>query len=67
MLELIKQRLMSKTYWTAIVAAIISILEINGGFIGQYIPMPERQYIIMLWPILMLTLREITTTALSDK
>jgi len=67
MLDLITQRLKSKTYWVAIVGALLSILEANSGFFSQYIPMPERTYIVLLWPVLMLSLREVTTTALADK
>jgi len=67
MLDLITQRLKSKTYWVAIVGALLSTLEANSGFFSQYIPMPERTYIVLLWPVLMLALREVTTTALADK
>jgi hypothetical protein len=31
------------------------------------VPAPYRTYIIMLWPVLMVILREVTTSALSDK
>ena len=61
------QRLKSKTYWTAIIGALLTIVEANSGFFGQYIPMPYRTYIVMLWPVLMLALREVTTTALAEK
>jgi uncharacterized membrane protein len=61
------QRLKSKTYWVALVGALLTVIELNSNFIGQFIPLPYRTYIIMLWPVLMLILREVTTTALSDK
>ena len=61
------QRLKSKTYWVAIVGALLTIIEANSGFIGQFVPAPYRAYIIMLWPVLMLVLRELTTTALAEK
>jgi uncharacterized membrane protein len=61
------QRLKSKTYWVAIVGALLTIIEANSGFIGQFVPAPYRAYIIMLWPVLMLVLRELTTTALANK
>ena len=61
------QRLKSKTYWVAIVGALLTAIEANSGFLGQFIPAPYRAYIIMLWPVLMLILRELTTTALADK
>lgn len=61
------QRLKSKTYWVAIVGALLTTIEANSGLLGQFIPAPYRAYIIMLWPVLMLVLRELTTTALADK
>ena len=61
------QRLKSRTYWVALVGALLTIVEANSGFFGQYIPMPYRTYIVMLWPVLMLALREVTTTALAEK
>ncbi len=63
----IVQRLKSKTYWVALVGALLTIIEANSGFLGQFIPAPYRAYIIMLWPVLMLVLRELTTTALAQK
>ena len=61
------QRFKSRTYWVAIVGALLTAIELNSGFLGQYIPMPYRNYIILLWPVLMVILREVTTSALSDK
>ena len=61
------QRLKSKTYWAAIVGALLTIVEANSGFFGQFIPMPYRTYAVLLWPVLMLVLREVTTTSLSEK
>lgn len=61
------QRLKSKTYWVALVGALLTAIEANSGFFGQFIPAPYRAHIIMLWPVLMLVLRELTTTALADK
>ncbi len=63
----IKQRLKSKTYWVALLGALLTVLEANSGFIGQFIPSEYRAYIVMMWPVLMLVLRELTTSALSDK
>jgi uncharacterized membrane protein len=63
----ILQRLKSKTYWVAIVGALLTVIEANSGFIGQFVPAPYRAHIIMLWPVLMLVLRELTTTALANK
>lgn len=61
------QRLKSKTYWVALVGAMLTAIEANSGFLGQFIPAPYRAYIIMLWPVLMLILREMTTSALAEK
>jgi uncharacterized membrane protein len=61
------QRLKSKTYWVAILGALLTAVEVNSGFLGSFIPMPYRKYVILLWPVLMVLLREVTTSALSDK
>jgi hypothetical protein len=49
------------------VGAMLAVIEANSGFFGQYIPFPYRTYAVLLWPVLMLLLREVTTTALADK
>jgi len=61
------QRLKSKTYWVAILGALLTAVEVNSGFLGSLIPMPYRNYVILLWPVLMVLLREVTTSALADK
>jgi uncharacterized membrane protein len=61
------QRLKSKTYWVALIGALLTAVEVNSGFLGSFIPMPYRNYVILLWPVLMVILREVTTSALSDK
>ena len=61
------QRFKSKTYWVAVVGALLTAIELNSGFLGSFIPMPYRNYVILLWPVLMVILREVTTSALSDK
>ena len=65
--ELIIQRLKSKTYWVAIIGALLTAVEANSGFLSQFVPAEYRSYIIMLWPVIMLVLREFTTSALADK
>lgn len=67
MLDLIIQRLKSKTFQTAFILTLISILEINVGFIAQFIPAVYRPYIVMVWPLAMLVLREMTKEPLSAK
>jgi uncharacterized membrane protein len=66
-MELIIQRLKSKTYHVAIVGALLTILETNSGLISQFLPVEYRNYVVLVWPVLMITLREVTTGALSDK
>ena len=67
MLDQIKQRLKSKTYLTALAMAGVSIIEVNSKFLTQYLPPAYAGYAVMIWPVLMVTLREVTTGALSDK
>lgn len=61
------QRLKSKTYWAALIGAILSAVEVNSGFIGSLMPENYRAWAIMFWPVMMIVLREMTTAALSDK
>ena len=63
----ILQRLKSKTYWAAVIGALLTGMDAQSGFFSQYFPLEYRPFIPMLWPVLMLALREITTTALSEK
>ena len=63
----LEQRLKSKTYWTALIGALLTVAEVNSGFLSSFLPAPYRPYVIMLWPVIMLVLREVTTTALADK
>lgn len=66
-MDAILQRLKSKTYWAAIIGALITGLDAQSGFFSQYFPVQYRPFVPMLWPILMLAMREVTTTALADK
>jgi hypothetical protein len=65
--QAIIQRLKSKTYWAALIGAMLTVLEANSGLIGQFLSESYRPYIVMMWPVLMLILREFTNSALSDK
>lgn len=67
MLELLKQRLRSKTYWAAMLGAGLVILDAQSGFISGFLPAQYRSYVVMAWPLVMISLRELTTTALADK
>ena len=65
--KLILARLKSKTYWAAIVGAALVLVEQNSGAISAMLPTAMQSAAVMLWPLLMITLREVTTGALSDK
>lgn len=66
-MNLIIARLKSKTYWVAIIGALLTVIEANSGIISSLLPAEYAKYTIMLWPVLMITLREVTTTALASK
>ena len=66
-MNILIQRLKSRTYWVATLGALLTIIEANSGFISSFLPAAYAKYAVMLWPVLMLTLRELTTSALADK
>jgi uncharacterized membrane protein len=66
-MNMLLQRLKSKTYWVALIGALLTVVEVNSGFLSTLLPVQYRQYTIMLWPVIMLALREVTTVALADK
>ena len=61
------QRLKSKTYWVAVTGALLTLVEAQSGFLSGLLPAEYAKYSLMLWPVIMLTLREVTTGALADK
>lgn len=67
MINKIKQRLRSRTYLAALAMMALAALEQSSGAISELFP----PWILPFWPylfgVVMLTLREITTTALSEK
>jgi hypothetical protein len=67
MIDKIKTRLKSKTYWAAITMAALSIIEVNAQLVTSVLPPEYRGYLLLSWPLVMITLREVTTGALSDK
>jgi uncharacterized integral membrane protein len=67
MLDKINARLRSKTYWAAIVMAALSIVEANAQVLTAQVPTEYRVWLLMAWPLVMITLREVTTGALADK
>lgn len=66
-MKAIVKRLKSKTYWAAILGALLMVVEHNSGFFGAYLPESVRSMAVVLWPVLMVALREVTTTAVSEK
>ena len=66
-MDAIIKRLKSKTYWVAMVAAVLTIIEAQAGYLSSLLPPEIAKYAVMIWPVLMLTLREVTTVALADK
>lgn len=67
MMNLIKQRLKSKTYWAAMLLALLTILDAQSGFLSGFLPAQYRGYVVMAWPLGMISLREVTNAALADK
>lgn len=63
----IKNRLMSKTYISALLLGIITAIEINNQFLSSFFPAEHRPYLLMAWPVAMMTLREMTKSAIDDK
>jgi uncharacterized membrane protein len=63
----ILNRLKSKTYWAAVLGAILTALDINGMLVSQQVSEAIRPYFLAAWPVIMIALREVTTTALSEK
>lgn len=61
------KRLKSKTYWVAILGTGLMVLEHNAQFFSQYLPAEVRQMAVVMWPVLMIALRELTTTPVSEK
>ena len=66
-MKAIINRLKSKTYRVAIVGALILIVEHNSGFFASFLPESIRALAVMMWPVLMITLREVTTSSLDKK
>lgn len=67
MFEKIKARLTSKTYIAALLMAIFTVIEANTALVSTWLPVEIRPYLPLLWMPVMMTLREVTTSALSEK
>lgn len=49
------------------VGLILTAIDVNSGVITGWLPPELRPFAVLVWPLAMFTLREITTTALGDK
>lgn len=67
MLNKIKARLTSKTYIAAVTMGVITAIEINSPLLSTLLPPEQRPYLLALWPVIMMTLREITKTSVDEK
>ena len=66
-MKAITKRLKSKTYWAAIAGATLVVLEQNSGAFSAYLPESIRNLAVLMWPVLMVALREMTTTSVGEK
>lgn len=67
MKDAIVKRLKSKTYWAAVIGALLLVVEHNSGIFSTFLPESIRNMAVLMWPVLMVMLREVTTTALAEK
>lgn len=63
----IKNRLLSKTYISALLLGLITAVELNNQFLSSLFAEQYRPYLLMIWPVAMMTLREMTKEAVDDK
>lgn len=61
----IKNRLTSKTYLTALTLGIVTAIDMNSGFISSLLPENYKPLLLMVWPVAMMTLREVTNTSVN--
>lgn len=66
-MKAIIKRLKSKTYWAAIGGTMLVVLEQNSGIISGYLPESMRSLAVLMWPVLMIALREVTTKPVAEK
>ena len=65
--QLFWERFHSKTYWAALIGAILTIVEAQFGLLAPLLPTAVMPYAPLIFPIAMAVLREFTTMALEDK
>lgn len=62
----IYNRLVSKTYISALLLGLITAVELNTQFLSSLFDEKYRPWLLMIWPVAMMTLREMTNSALND-
>jgi len=66
-MELLIKNLGSRTVKVALLLGLISGIESQVQFFSQFIAPAYRPYLFMVWPMAMIAMRNITTTALAEK
>lgn len=61
------QRLKSRTYWAALFLAALTIIEAHVDIVALIIPASWLPYWPLVFPLVMMIMREVTTAALADK
>lgn len=56
----------SKTYAAAVVLGVITAIDMNTQFLSQFVAEAYRPWLLMVWPITMMTLREMTDSDFSE-
>ena len=67
LIAFVAQRLKSKTYAAATLGTLITFADLNFDLLSLFVPEGYKPLLIVLWPVLMLVMREATTEALSSK
>lgn len=67
MLDIIKQRLKSKTYWLAVAIILFQTIDQFHGQVAALFGAKVSLAINILWPVLFMAVRELTTQPLSEK
>ena len=57
----------SKTYLSALALGLITAVDMNTGLVSGLFPQEYRPWLLMVWPVVMMTLREMTHTTLDPK
>lgn len=66
-MDAILQRFKSKTYWAALILAALTIIEANAGVVAFLVPLAYQPYTPLIFPLVMMAMREVTKTALDEK